>query len=167
MMQGILPSSETTSLESVVPTLGSNLSSTLSDAKGLLVGLTILTVVLKIMGLLSSCFGCFLVQCIFKVVFVFVTFSWSLHGSLLDAGFSPSMWLCSLYSIMPSIVFLTALLGAQFVAVFLPLPALVTESLTLVVASVILTVVLRYSMQQLFSRLEGASYEDTLWNFYR
>ena len=166
-MQGIIPNTGTSNLESVVPALGSDLSSTLSDAKGLLIGLGVLTILLKILGLLSSCFGCFLVQCIFKVVFVFVSFSWSLHGSLTDLGLLPSMWLCGLYSVMPSIIFTVALIGAQLLSVFLPLPLFITECLTLLVASVILTVILRYSTQQMYLRMQGSSYENSLWNFYR
>ena len=166
-MQGIIPSSETPTLGSVVPALGSDFSSVLSDAKGILIGLAVLTVVLKVIGLLSSCFNCFLVQCLFKVVFVFVSFSWSLHGALTESGLMPSMWLCSLYSIMPSILFTIAIVGAQFVAMFLPLSAFITESLTILVAAVIITFVLKYSTQQLGSRLQGGTYEDTLWNFYR
>ena len=168
-MQGIIPTSGTSALESVLPSFDAqrNLSLTLSDAKGLLIGLGVLTIVMKVLGFLSSCFSCFLVQCIFKVIFVFVSFSWSLHGTLTDMGLLPSMWLCSLYSVMPSVLLTIALIGAQLVALFLPLPTLVLELSTLLVAAVILTIVLRYSTQQLYLRMQGASYENSLWNFYQ
>ena len=168
-MQGIIPDSTTSALESVVPNSdsGYNFASTLSQAKGLLIGLGILTFALKVMALISSCFGCFLVQYLLKVVFVFVSFSWSLHDTMAGLRQQPTMSLCSLYSIMPTFIFMIALVGTQFALVFIALPSLITEILTLLVASGILVVVLRYSTQELHSRLQEGTYNNSLWNFYR
>ena len=163
-MQGIIPSNASSTPS--VPGIDMGFMSALSDAKGLLIGLTILSILLKIGGLFSTCLACLIVQYLFKIVAVFVILSWNLHATMMATGVIPSIWLCNLYSVMPSIIFTIAVIGAWSVADLVPMPAFIMDIITLIFASIILTIVSRYSSQQLHLRMIGATYNNSLWNFY-
>lgn len=172
-MQGILPTDSTldTGTSSFTSQSFSDLNipflPALNNAKGLLLGLFILTIILKVGGLFSKCLDCFIVQCLFKIILVFVMLSWTINTTLTKAGTVPSIWLCNLYSVMPSVLFTITIAMAQFLASLVPIPAFIKDIATVLAVSIVLTVVLRYSTQQLNLRVRKEAYDNSLWNFYQ